>query len=366
MNNNITILSNKILDFKAFVRFMEMDNCIELIYEDVSHETPEWYFYRPSYSTTFFSISYTCSTYLISMDSFASIEDYKFFPYLIDSLTQFLQGKIEHFDAESDNIYQLLDERWMETSIGDEIAQLKGSLTVFPKYYIQSSLVGDAYVSIEKLNEFGVGLHSSTPRIYGYTQFMMKNNLIPISTPEEITKEKNSEENHQEYEVDIPQHHSIGKVKSWQLDGEETYESYSSEDVELLLLIGEMFLKGDQTKGVVLNDLGTIYQEGIGVDKNENEAIKWFEYAFQQGDTFFAPTNLGDLYRKGSDSIPKSLEKAFYWYSKSTDPYSLYRLGQAYEEGWIGNPDSEKAMQWFDKALKAGHHLALKRVQQNN
>ena len=117
--------------------------------------------------------------------------------------------------------------------------------------------------------------------------------------------------------------------------------------------------------GVVLNDLGTIYQEGIGVAQDGYLAEYWFEQATQQGDRHYAPTNLGDLYRKGCGTLPASLPHAFQAYMRSDDPYAHYRIGQAYEEGWLGYTDMDKAMQWYRQAAKEGHHLAVKRLQRN-
>ena len=119
---------------------------------------------------------------------------------------------------------------------------------------------------------------------------------------------------------------------------------------------------GLQLQGVVLNDIGTIHQEGIGIPMDGEEAIYWFTEAYEAGDTLYAPTNLGDLYRKGCGKVKPNLKKAFEAYLLSTDPYAHYRIGQAYEEGWMGRLDMELAMKWYHKAAEEGHHLAIKRL----
>lgn len=341
-----------------------MSNSIELAFHTPIDEGYAWYFYRPSSSTTAFIITFQKpDTYTVSMDCLASVDDYRFFPYLVDSLAQYLEGSIEELDKQQ-TIYQLLNEDWMEGTIADEIARIKGTLTIYPKYYICQSLVGAAYVSINALARFGVTLTSATPRIYGYIQHMMLHDLIPVATQSEIEDESNHSmlDTEDDYDVDIPQHQSIGRVKSWQLNGEETFESYSIEDTHLLLQLAEKYLNGEKVDGVVLNDIGTIYQEGIGTIKDGKIAAEWFERAYNEGDTLYAPTNLGDLYRKGGINVEKSLPKALAYYQKSTDPYSFYRIGQAYEEGWIDVPNQKMAMSWYHKAAEAGHHLALKRL----
>ena len=368
MNIDLQIHSSTPLHFNAFIHFIGLNDALELILDTPIEDGHQWYFYRPSSSTTFFVLTYQKPhVYTLSMDGLASVDDYKFFPYLADSLANFLEGSIVETDPEK-SIYQLMNDEWMENAMADEIARLKGSLTIFPKYYLHQSLHGAAYISVDALNRFGVTLTSATPRIYGYIQYLIVHDLIPVSTQEEIEQENqmsilNADE---EYDVEIPQHHSIGHVKSWQLNGEETFESYSQEDVTLLLALSKKYLQGEKIEGVVLNDIGTIYQEGIGVDQNGATAAEWFNRAYSEGDSLYAPTNLGDLYRKGGVNIDQSLLKAFKYYQKSTDPYALYRIGEAYEKGWIDAPNLDKAMTWYTKAAEAGHHLAIKRLSNVN
>ena len=170
-------------------------------------------------------------------------------------------------------------------------------------------------------------------------------------------------ETDEEVEVDIPQHVAIGRVKSWQLDGSETYETYSQEDVDHLLSLASEYRQGKPLHGVVLNDIGTIHQEGIGIPVDGESAIYWFEEAYKKGDKLYAPTNLGDLYRKGCGTVKADLKKAFASYQLSIDPYAHYRIGQAYEEGWTGVSDMELAMKWYKQAAEERHHLAIKRIQ---
>lgn len=364
MPSNLRIHSTSHLHFEDFVQFISLNDRLELLFHTPTTYGHAWYFYRPSRSTTFYTLTYQKPhTYILSMDNLASVEDYKLFPYLADSLAHFLNGSIEETSLEN-TIYQILNEDWMEDAIADEIARLKGSLTIFPKYYIHQSLQGAAYISVDALSRFGVTLTSATPRIYGYIQYMMQHNLLLVSTEEEIKQESQSAllKMHEEYDVDIPQHLSIGSVKSWQLNGEETFESYSQEDVDLLLLLAKNYLNGEKLEGVVLNDIGTIYQEGIGIGADGSIAAEWFQRAYNEGDSLYAPTNMGDLYRKGGVRIKRSLEKALEYYQKSTDPYSFYRIGQAYEEGWVDTPNIDKATIWYKKAAEAGHHLGIKKL----
>lgn len=353
-SNNRTRLN---LDF--FLKDLEVPITLEA--EGTDGNATYYYLKRPQHSTTFFVLAdYGEGKYEIWMDGMASFADYKFLPYLADCLHRFLNGTPLQIEGKS--AFEHYSEEWIAEAIGEEIATLKSVLSVAPRYYLTLPFEPLTYVSKEMLAEVGTGLHSSTPRIYGYTQFLMRNQRLKQATDEEVAADNALSEN--EIMVDVPQHVSVGKVKSWQLDGAETWESYAAEDVQMLQALGERFKQGENVDGVVLNDLGTIFQEGIGVTQDGYLAEFWFEQATEQGDHHYAPTNLGDLYRKGCGALPASLPKAFQAYLRSDDPYAHYRIGQAYEEGWLGYTDMEKAMRWYKQAAKEGHHLAIKRLKQ--
>ena len=354
MNTTLLIHSKHTLDFGDFQDYLEIPNLVL----DFISEMPEsihWYFHREGTSTTLFAITSNLQgTYEVSIDNLASYDDLKFFPYLVDSLVKFLQGEVD-----IDNLYEELNEDWIEETIAEEIAYLKATLSIAPQYFVAQPLDDLAYVSIDVLQPFGVNLHSSTPRIYGYIQYLMRHHLLPCLKDWD---EMNVPDTDEEVEVDIPQHEAIGRVKSWQLDGSETYETYSQEDVEHLLSLASKYKEGKPLHGVVLNDIGTIHQEGIGMPVDGESAIYWFKEAYKQGDKLYAPTNLGDLYRKGCGNVSADLKRAFEAYQLSIDPYAHYRIGQAYEEGWMCEPDMEKAMKWYRQAAQEGHHLAIKRL----
>lgn len=276
------------------------------------------------------------------------------FPYILDVLSQCVSG--EHYLYEGKSAYQFFSEDWIADAMGEEIAYLKAWLNHFERYYLDMPLVEGSYVTKELLNQHGVCLHSSTPRIYGYIHYLMAYDRLP-SDPSCSDIEVPEIES-----LDAPQHVSIGRVKSWMLDGSETWESYSREDVELLLDIAARYRSGQiDIKGVVLNDIKTIFQMGVGVSKSGSEAAYWFQQGYEQGDHWFSLTNLGDLYRKGCGEVEPDLRKTLEAYTLSEDPYSWYRIGQAWEEGWIPErKDLNHAIVWYKKAAEAGHHLAIK------
>lgn len=354
MDTSVLIHTQQKLVFDDFLTYLEIPNLV-LDFVDNMPECIYWYFHRKGMSTTFFVIQFDLQdTYDVIVDNLASYEDLKFFPYLVDSLAKFLNGRID-----IENIYQTLNEDWIEETIANEVAYLKATLTILPKYFLSIPVDELSYVSLEALAPFGVNLHSSTPRIYGYIQYLMRHHVLPRF---KYVHEIIVPDREKEIEVDIPQHEAIGRVKSWQLDGSETYETYSKEDVEHLLSLASEYKNGKPLHGVVLNDIGTLHQEGIGMPIDGEAAIYWFKEAYKAGDSLYAPTNLGDLYRKGCGNVKPSLEKAFEAYQLSTDPYAHYRIGQAYEEGWTGVQDMTLAMKWYRQAAEEGHHLAIKRM----
>lgn len=355
MLQQVSIESTSTFYWKEYQRLLGLDDMVLAITPD---DIPDaWGFYVKDASNTMFTIEHIGNEYVISMDSLATYDDYRLFPYLIDTLSTYLCNTPYEDDGMS--IFEILDENWIEDTIGEEIAYLKCMLKMGIKYYIELPITDNfPYITEQLLNEYGVTLHSSTPHIYGYIWYMLKKNILPCDEErDDITLE--------DIYVDVPQHVSIGSVRSWQTDGAETTESYSINDIQLLTAIGEDYKQGKRNKvaGVVLNDIGTIYENGIGVSRDAEVAIYWYKEAIKCGDKLYAPTSLGDIYRRGLDNVPANLSSALEAYRISEDPYSWYRIGQSYEEGWIDEPDIDKAMEWYNKAAAVGHHLALKRLE---
>ena len=325
-------------------------------YYSTEKEVDTYFFAQENISTTLFLLLKKNDGYELFVDNIAAYADLKFFPYLADTLTRFLNGEVAEHSGVS--LYKTFDEEWVADTISEEVALIKGTLSIVPQYFPSLPITEGSYVSLDALRNFGVNIHSSTPRIYGYLQYMMHNGLLPCGAPLTLPEAEET------IEVDIPQHKPVGKVKSWQLDGCETYETYSCEDVELLLTLASEYGEGRHLHGVVLNDIGTLYHEGVGVAADGEKAVYWLGEAIKAGDTLYAPTNLGDLYRKGCGTVKPSLEQAIKAYKLSTDPYAHYRIGQSFEEGWTSPPNMSEAIKWYEQAAHEGHHLAIKRIKE--
>ena len=111
-----------------------------------------------------------------------------------------------------------------------------------------------------------------------------------------------------------------------------------------------------------LNDLGIIYSESIGVDRDMQKAIMFYERAVELDDDL-ARSNLADIYRKGMNGVAVDHKKAFELYSDCKLPYAYYRVGEYYETGRAGITDQEEAKRYYRIAYKAGHNLARKKLE---
>lgn len=347
------ITSNSALNFEQLINMLGVTD-VQLVISP-TEMAGTWAFYREAHSVTLFLIEQIEGAYVLSMDGLAAYDDYRFWPYLLDTLCRLLTNA--SYQEEQKTAYQLYDEKWASYTMGEVVAYLKCYLALNKKFYLSLPVQEEnVYVCNEALRQMGVCIYSSTPRIFGYIHYMLKHQLLPSDkVVEELTINE---------EVDVPQHLSIGTVQSWQTDGAITTESYSKADVDLLLHIAQDYQHGTlaHIEGVVLNDIGTIHEHGIGIPQDAQVAIYWYGEAIKHGDLLYAPTNMGDIYRKGLAPIAKDLHQAVKAYELSTDPYAWYRIGQSYEEGWIDKPDMNKAMTYYHKAAKAGHHLAVKRL----
>ena len=120
-------------------------------------------------------------------------------------------------------------------------------------------------------------------------------------------------------------------------------------------------------------DLGRFYLDGIGVGKDEVEAVKWFRKAAEQGDAD-GQTFLADCYLFGR-GVVKDEAEALVWFRRAAkgydpldiaknylkavedgDPESQCNLASAYLDGWRGVKKNEaEAVKWFRKAAEQGY-----------
>ncbi len=107
------------------------------------------------------------------------------------------------------------------------------------------------------------------------------------------------------------------------------------------------------------NELGIAYNKGKGIAKDQREAVRWYRKAAEQG-LADAQLNLGHSYLLG-EGVTTDKRKAAFWYRKAaeqgnTDAQSL--LGGAYYEGRGVVQDKREAVRWWHKAAEQGDAIA--------
>jgi TPR repeat protein len=105
--------------------------------------------------------------------------------------------------------------------------------------------------------------------------------------------------------------------------------------------------------------LGEVHYHGIGIEKNEEQAFKWFMDAAINEDTA-AQYMVGKMYRDGQ-GIDKDLRQALKWFKKaarSDNAAAQYMVGMAYHRGEGIYKDREQAIKWITKASEQRYSKA--------
>ncbi|MBF0358748.1 MAG: sel1 repeat family protein [Magnetococcales bacterium] len=134
---------------------------------------------------------------------------------------------------------------------------------------------------------------------------------------------------------------------------------FSQEDVKIIKDLAK------QGNAKAQHNLGAMFLNGQGVEKNIAEAINWFRQAAEQG-LVTAQHNLGTIYLQGEELAADSIEAA-HWFTKAAmqgDPRSQYSLGALYFEGLGVERNLEKAYIWISLALQQVPEDRQKEVRQ--
>ena len=98
--------------------------------------------------------------------------------------------------------------------------------------------------------------------------------------------------------------------------------------------------------------IGKMHCYGLGTEKNETEAFKWFEKSAKAGNKY-AQFSLGNMYYYGS-GVEQNYDKAFNWYKASASqeqPYAQYAVAQMYADGKAVTKDDAEAKNYYSQAL---------------
>ena len=112
-------------------------------------------------------------------------------------------------------------------------------------------------------------------------------------------------------------------------------------------------------------NLGTLYAQGRGVQRDDTQAAKWFELAAHQG---LAPAqfNLASFYASGR-GVARDNALAAVWFEQAAKaglPQAQHNLGLMYEHGQGVALDRDRALQWYQAALAQGFLPAKQRIDQ--
>jgi len=104
------------------------------------------------------------------------------------------------------------------------------------------------------------------------------------------------------------------------------------------------------------NNLGHMYEEGLGVSQNYQTSMAWYRRAAEQG-LPEAQHNVGLLYYNGY-GVQANPREAVRWFRQSANQgldASEYMMGLAYYEGEGVELDYSEARKWFIKGAKKGY-----------
>ena len=103
-------------------------------------------------------------------------------------------------------------------------------------------------------------------------------------------------------------------------------------------------------------ELGFMYAEGKGVEKNLEEAVQWYRKAAEQGNTI-GQLLLARCYEKGN-GVAISNEEALKWYLKVAENDDFkeqqYYVGLWYALGQGTHQNYGKAAYWYKRAAENG------------
>jgi hypothetical protein len=111
--------------------------------------------------------------------------------------------------------------------------------------------------------------------------------------------------------------------------------------------------------------LGIMYENGLGVPRNDSVAVTWYCKAADQGQAN-AQCNLGYMYYNGR-GITRDYGAAATWFCKAAEQghtSSQFNLGIMYENGLGVAQDYATAASWYRKAADQGHARAEARAQE--
>ncbi len=107
--------------------------------------------------------------------------------------------------------------------------------------------------------------------------------------------------------------------------------------------------------------LGWMLLHGVGAERNETAARKWFERSAARGNEN-AQYQLAKLILGSDGSTPEEISKAVNWLTelaKAGSEHAQYALGKLYHDGGAVEQNDVLAAVWFSHAAEQGHEYAM-------
>ena len=163
----------------------------------------------------------------------------------------------------------------------------------------------------------------------------------------------------------------VNAVKYYTL-GAEAKQPYALFNLAILYMNGLCGVKHDQFKAFELHmeaatrevppamyEVALMLERGLGCIQNYSEAAFWYEEGAKRGhlESF---NNLGALYKDG-DGVDKDDARCFICFSRAAEgglAQGIYNLGMLYDQGIGCEEDHDKALDLCRKAAYKGHEKA--------
>lgn len=128
-----------------------------------------------------------------------------------------------------------------------------------------------------------------------------------------------------------------------------------SKDQETQIMLHHIKKKAEQGDAESQYQLGTLYERGIGFEKDFQQATFWYKKSAEQGNVN-AQFNLANCYYDGK-GVTQDYQQSVYWYKKAAeqeDVVAQYNLGNCYYEGKGVAQNYKQAVYWWRKSAEKG------------